>query len=305
MIYGSKPKKLQSIRPEDKRRISLLNSDFKIVTGLEADRFKNTFTHTLSPVQMVAGDNRRIHHMINKARDCIFAVSKSKLGCALLDLDFVAAFDYQVFSWVFDVLRAKGVSEEVISRISNIYDNCITIPVVNNVLGKPIKNIRGNLRQGCPGSMGWFGVAIDPLLVYLENRLSGIPICSLLTAGPIQSDGTPPQPICEQYTVMGYADDIKPAVTTMAEFALVDQTARLFEQSSGCSLHRDPVAGKCKVLPLGRWRNSIQQEDIAFPYMKLCNTLSMVGVDLTASWQATRKLYNDDLQVYATCFKAL
>ena len=34
----------------------------------------------------------------------IFSVSKSKFGCALLDLDFVAVFDYQVFSWVFDVL---------------------------------------------------------------------------------------------------------------------------------------------------------------------------------------------------------
>jgi hypothetical protein len=67
--------------------------------------------------------------MIIKARDCIFAVSKSKLGCALLELDFVAAFDYQVFSWVFDGLRAKGVSEEVIARISNIYDNFITIKV--------------------------------------------------------------------------------------------------------------------------------------------------------------------------------
>ena len=32
--------------------------------------------------------------MINKARDCIYSVSKSKLGCTLLDLDFVAAFDF-------------------------------------------------------------------------------------------------------------------------------------------------------------------------------------------------------------------
>ena len=83
------------------------DSDFKIVTGLEAARFKETFTHTLSPVQMMAGNNRRIHHMINKARDCIFSVSKSNIGCAIVDLDFIAAFDYQVFSWVFDVLRAK------------------------------------------------------------------------------------------------------------------------------------------------------------------------------------------------------
>jgi hypothetical protein len=107
MVFGTKPKKMTSIRVEVNRRISLLKSDYKLVTGLDAARFKRTFTHTLSPVQMVSGTYRRIHHMINKARDCIYAVSKSKIGCALLDLDFVAAFDYQVFSWVFLVLRAK------------------------------------------------------------------------------------------------------------------------------------------------------------------------------------------------------
>ena len=94
------------------------------------------------------------------ARDCIYAVSKSKLGCAILDLYFVAAFDYQVFSWVFDVLLANRVSETVISCIKNIDDDSLTIPVVNNVLGKPLENRRGNLGQVCPGSMGWFGVPL-------------------------------------------------------------------------------------------------------------------------------------------------
>ena len=47
MVFGSKPKKLSSIKAKDKRRISLLNSDFKLVAGLEAERFNNTFTHTL------------------------------------------------------------------------------------------------------------------------------------------------------------------------------------------------------------------------------------------------------------------
>ena len=83
----------------------------------------------------------------------------------------------------------------------------------------------------------------------------------------------------------------------MAEFALVDKAASLFEKSSGCLLHRDRLTGKCKVLPLGRWRNSLQQEDIPCPYLKLSDSLSMVGVEPTASWQSTRKLNNDDLQV--------
>ena len=295
MVFGSKPKKLTSLKPGDKRRISLLNADFKLVTGLEAARFKNTFTHTLCPAQMVAGNDRRIHHMINQARDCIFAVSKSKLGCAIMDLDFIAAFDMQVFSWVFSVLRAKGVPEDVIERIENIYRDSVTIPVVNNVRGRKIKNKRGSLRQGCPGSMGWFGIAIDPLLILMMRSLAGIPICSLPTLGPCGADGTPPAPVTERYKVFGYADDVKPGISNMSEFSLVDKAARLFELSSGCALHRDPVNGKCKVLPLGRWRRSLQQEDIPFPYMKLCKSLAMVGVDLTASWQGTRKKNNDEL----------
>ena len=244
----------------------------------------------------MAGTDRRIHFGINKARDCINSVSKSKTGYALLDLDFIAAFDYTVFSWVFDVLRAKGLSEVVISRIANMYADTITIPVVNNASSQPLKNIRGSLRQGCPGSMGWFAVGIDPLLLYLERRLAGIPICSLPTFGPSFQDGTLPLPVEERYKVYCLADDVKPGVASLEEFALVDHAAGLFERSSGNRLHRDPTTGKCKVLPLGSWKNSLKQDDIGFPYLQICEQLSMVGVELTGSWQSTRKINNDDLQ---------
>ena len=56
------------------------------------------------------------------------------------------------------------------------------------------------------------------------------------------------------------------------------------------------MSGKCKVLPLGRWRNTLQQEDIGFPHLRITDQLSMVRVELTASWQKTRKINNDDLQ---------
>ena len=82
----------------------------------------------------------------------------------------------------------------------------------------------------------------------------------------------------------------------MGEFTLINQAASLFERSSGCLLHRDPIAGKCRVLPLGRWRNVLQQEDIGHPYMRLHDTLSMLGVELTDSWQSTRKSKCDYLK---------
>ena len=62
MVFGTKPRKATSLKPSDKRRISLLNSDMKVVTGIEARRFGKTATHTISHTQLVAGKDRRIHH---------------------------------------------------------------------------------------------------------------------------------------------------------------------------------------------------------------------------------------------------
>ena len=126
MVFGCKPKKPNSLKPGDKRRISLLNSDFKILTGLEAKKFGNTATHTLSSNQLVAGSDRRIHHGINFARDTIFKVGQSKIGCGLLDLDFLAGFDWLDMKWVYSVLAKKGVNASVTDRVSRLYSDNIT-----------------------------------------------------------------------------------------------------------------------------------------------------------------------------------
>ena len=78
---------------------SLLNSDFKVASGLEAGRLKQMLTHTLSPLQLVAGNDRRIHHGINLARNAIFAAGKlTRSGCGIADTDYQAAFDSLVMS---------------------------------------------------------------------------------------------------------------------------------------------------------------------------------------------------------------
>ena len=297
MVFGSKPKKPNSIKPSDKRRISLLNSDFKVITGLEAKLFGDTVTHTISPVQLVAGSDRRIHHGINLARDTIHQVGKSKIGCGLLDLDFLAGFDWLVMAWVYLVLAKKGVSQEVIKRIDRIYSNSFTIVVVNNLLGITIPNDRGSLRQGDVSSMIWFSVGIDPLLIYLEKRLAGIPISSLPVLGPTPENSPSPilPPQKQLYKVVAYDDDVKPGITTMQEFQLVDNACALLEKASGVKLHRDPAAGKVKFLALGRWRGTLTQEDIP-QFIKLYDHLDFVGVELRATFSQTRKANGEQLQ---------
>ena len=298
MVFGSKPKKMNSLKPGDKRRISLLNSDFKTSTGIEADRFGETATHSLSPLQLVAGDDRRIHHGINLARDAIQQVIKSKAGCGLLDLDFMAGCDWLDIAWVYLVLAAMGVSENVIKRIRNMYSDSVSVVMVNNVQGRAFPNLRGSLRQGDIPSMFWFSVGINPLLLYLEKRLKGIPITSLPVLGPtMQHEITSKlEPMKQEFKLVAYADDVKPAISCMEEFDLVDRACTLLERASGVKLHRNPDSGKVKFMALGRWRGTLTQEDLPHQYVRLSDHLDFVGVELRSNFTQTRKANGDILQ---------
>ena len=162
-------------------------------------------------------------------------------------------------------------------------------------LNTPWYTLGTSLRQGDLPSVYWFSYGIDPLLLYLGKRLQGILLYSTPTLGPTLP-GTPPVPqLQERYRLIAYVDDVKPAITSMQEFTLVDRASLMFEKASGCELHRDPSSGKVKFLPLGRWRGTLQQEDIPVPYILLSEHLDMVGFVLKATFTQTRKVNCDEL----------
>ena len=82
--------------------------------------------------------------------------------------------------------------------------------------------------------MYFFAFGIDPLISYLEKRMIGILITSLPQLGPVQehSRSLVLPALEERYNVVSYADDLKPAITTMGEFTLVDHASALFEGAS-------------------------------------------------------------------------
>ena len=93
--------------------------------------------------------------------------------------------------------------------------------------------------------MQWFAIGIDPLVRFLERRLQGILISSLPVLGPAyQGETMPLPPLQEHFKLMAYCDDLKPSISCMAEFKIIDEACSYFEKSSGCLLHRDPASGK-------------------------------------------------------------
>ena len=180
MVYGCKANKpANSTDPNHKRRISLLNADFKIISGIYNSRLKGLADHTLSKAQLSVGLDRRIHHGINKARDAIFAASESNQKCGIFDNDYKSAFDFIVLKWVFKVLQAKGMDSRVVNRLYNLYNNYITVVEVNGIQGRSFPNVRWSIRQGDRPSSTFFCYGLDPLLDWLEKRLRGIPIYTM------------------------------------------------------------------------------------------------------------------------------
>ena len=237
MHFCPKPKKMNSLKPCDKRRISILNCDFKLYEGLLARRFRKLGGHILSPHQYVAGNDRNIQHGIARARDAITAATSKNIRCGIGDQDYISAFDYLVLSWVWRVLETKGVNIVTINRLQNLYAKCITVPVINSIPRKAVYDIRGALRQGGVGSMEWFAVGIDTLLIFLEQNLVGIPVASLSVHGPALNGEVYPLPKYEErFKLMAYCDDVKPAITSIEEFSVADKGAALFESAAGTRL---------------------------------------------------------------------
>ena len=86
---------------------------------------------------------------------------QSRKGCGLADNDFEAEFDFLCLDWVKLVLRKKGLAEEALARFSNLYADGISVPIVNNIPGRPVINRRLSLRQGDRPSGVWFCFGID------------------------------------------------------------------------------------------------------------------------------------------------
>ena len=294
-VFSPKPGKVNSLLSRDKRRLALLQSDHKILTGILAARLRKTEDHTLSAHQYAAGP-RRITHAISQARDAIQSVSPNQKGLGLIETDFMIAYDLLAVSWTWRVLQRKGCSPDFISTLRSIYETTpnYVINIINNEQQEKILNKRKNIKQGDRTSTTLFCFSVDPLLVHLDKRLQGYVYHKLPTQGPKHPSLGPPSPVEARLKVFGFVDDVKGVISSMAEFKVLDDALRLFELASGSRLHRDPTTKKCQILTLGKWARWTQNES-PLNYMAIVDQLNFLGVKLARTSTKTRATNGDDL----------
>jgi len=159
------------------RPISLLNTDYKILTKLLANRLQNVISSIVSEDQSGYIKNRYIGENIRLVLDVIEYSNITNNPGILLFLDFEKAFDTVSWDFLFKTLDYFNFGDYFKTWISILYNQPIAT-VLNNGHSTNFFPISRGIRQGCPISALLFILTVEVLTINIKANkdIKGITI---------------------------------------------------------------------------------------------------------------------------------
>ena len=172
------------------RPITLLNVDYKILSGILAMRMRRVLPHIISSSPKGFLKDRYIGENIRLVYDIISIFKKKGKEGLILLIDFEKAFDSIEWEYMTKILRAYNFGSSFIKWFKILYTDSCSCVINNGYLSEQFHLGRG-CRQGDPLSPYIFILAIEPLAMTVKNNnnIQGIKIGS------------------DQYKIGQYADD--------------------------------------------------------------------------------------------------
>ena len=169
---GKPPDDIKAWRP-----ITLLNTDFKIISSAIAARLKLVLGKIIDECQTAYIKGRYIGENTRLVFDVIHNLTDGKKDGSVMSADFEAAFASLSWDFVLKVMKCCNFGIQFRNLISNIYmseDNFSRI-MMNGYLGKKIFLSCG-IRQGDPASGYLFNLAVNVLANQIKqsHELTGI-----------------------------------------------------------------------------------------------------------------------------------
>ena len=228
------PKSGDPLEAKNKRPITLLNVDYKILAKALCNRLGTVMPDLVGPYQTCAVRGHSIQQNLWLMRDLVEYVKDRDLPCALVSLDQEKAFDMVDHGFLLKVLKKYNLSPIFVKWVRLLYNSVYSRVVVNGLPSDPIKIQRG-VRQGCP---------LSPLLYVLFSE-------SLARALQVESLYRPFHiPGGAEVKCVQYADDVTCIISDLASFRALTGTLSTFQRATGARLN--PT--KTKGLRLGKWR---------------------------------------------------
>ena len=159
------------------RPISLLNTDYKILTKLLAIRLNKVLPNIIHPDQVAYIKKRFIGQNIRLVYDVIEYCETYAQEGIIACIDFEKAFDTIEWHFLFKTLKMFNFGETFCKWIDIIYSGASAC-VINNGHATKFFQLERGIRQGCPISAYLFILAVETLAVEIRNNrgVNGIQI---------------------------------------------------------------------------------------------------------------------------------
>ncbi len=172
IIYKRKGDKrdLKNYRP-----LSMLNTDYKILAKILANRLKIVVPNIITTNQTYAVIKRDITDVINNIRDIIWYMKEEKETGYIISVDLEKAFDRVEHKYLIDVMGRFGFGENFLNWIKCLYKDITSCVKVNGFLTEDFKITR-SIRQGCPMSALLYTIVSEALGLAIdqEKNIKGI-----------------------------------------------------------------------------------------------------------------------------------
>ena len=219
---------------ENLRPISLLNSDYKILTKSITKRLETVLPKIINPDQTGYIKGRFIGENVRLIQDIMFHTKlEEKPGIALF-LDFRKAFDTIEWNYIKTALQMFNFGPDVRNWFDVIYHQASSC-VLHNGHASDFFHLERGVRQGCPlsGLLFVIGIELSARALKRDPTIQGI------TVGQ------------KEIKITQYADDttvlLKDLDSVLQLLKLLDQ----FKRVSGLEIN----ANKTEAMWLGSWRN--------------------------------------------------
>ena len=164
------PKKDKDVRLlKNWRPISLLNTDYKILTKVLATRLKKVLPTVIHPDQVAYLKGRYIGQNIRTIIDIMEYTKEKDIKGIIAFLDFEKAFDSIDWRVIEDALCKFNIGERFRTWVKIVYTN-ITSCVTNCGFSSENFDITRGVRQGCPLSAYLFIVVAELLAIKIRNN---------------------------------------------------------------------------------------------------------------------------------------
>jgi exonuclease III len=167
------PKTADRLRIQNYRPISLLNTLYKVVAKVYANRMKPLLHHWILPSQTGFVPNRCILDNIFLAFEAIEWTQENNQDLSMLLLDFEKAYDRVNWTFLRQTMEKMGFEDQWITQVMSLNLNASASILVNGQSSKTFK-LQRSVRQGCPLAPYLFLLTVDVLGQMLQHPRSGV-----------------------------------------------------------------------------------------------------------------------------------